>query len=128
MNFFNLPYSLFETEYFPIMLLILTATLLSVVFFSCSFIFSIQKPEPEKLSTYECGFEPYNDSRNKFNVKFYLIAIVFIVFDIETVFLLPWGTTFSKINVLGFWSMLDFIFELNFVYLYIWAVGGIDWD
>lgn len=128
MLFYNYYYSLFKTEYYPVVIFFFIATLLSIIIFSCSFILSIQKPELEKLTTYECGFEPYNDTKNKFNIKFYLIAMIFVIFDIETIFLLPWSLTFSKINFLGFWSMLDFIFELNFIYIYILAVGALDWS
>ncbi len=120
--------SLFKSEYFPVFLIILISLLLSFIIIIFSLLLVVQKPDVEKLSTYECGFEPYNDSRHKFEIKFYLLAIIFIVFDIETAFLLPWGVSLSKLNVLGFWSMIDFIFELNFVYLYIWSVGALDWD
>lgn len=120
--------SLFKNEYFPVLFISLISIVLSCVVIGFSFFFAVQKPDNEKLSTYECGFEPYNDSRHRFDIKFYLLAIIFIVFDIETAFLLPWGISLSKLNTLGFWSMIDFIFELNFVYLYIWSIGALDWD
>jgi NADH-quinone oxidoreductase subunit A len=120
--------SLFRNEYLPVLLIIITALVLSCIILGFSFFFVVQKPDIEKLSTYECGFEPYNDSRHKFDIKFYLLAIIFIVFDIETAFLLPWSVSLSKLNILGFWSMIDFVFELNFVYLYIWSIGALDWD
>ena len=120
--------SLFQNEYFAIISIVLVSFVLSFLIIGFSFFFVIQKPDNEKLSTYECGFEPYNDSRHKFDIKFYLLAIIFIVFDIETAFLLPWSISMSKLNILGFWSMIDFIFELNFVYLYIWSIGALDWD
>lgn len=119
--------SLFNIEYFSVLCLVLIALILSFVIVGFSFFFVIQKPDIEKLSTYECGFEPYNDSRHKFDIKFYLLAMIFIIFDIETAFLLPLSTSLSKLNILGFWSMIDFIFELNFVYLYIWSIGALDW-
>jgi NADH-quinone oxidoreductase subunit A len=127
-NFYYANISLFKNEYFPVLCIVLTAFVLSFVILGFSFFFVVQKPDVEKLSTYECGFEPYNDSRHKFDIKFYLLAIIFIVFDIETAFLLPWSVSLSKLNILGFWSMIDFIFELNFVYLYIWSIGALDWD
>nr|YP_009495429.1 NADH dehydrogenase subunit 3 [Eunotia naegelii]AWQ64076.1 NADH dehydrogenase subunit 3 [Eunotia naegelii] len=127
-NFYYANISLFKNEYFPVLVIVLTAFVLSFVILGFSFFFVVQKPDIEKLSTYECGFEPYNDSRHKFDIKFYLLAIIFIVFDIETAFLLPWSVSLSKLNILGFWSMIDFIFELNFVYLYIWSIGALDWD
>jgi NADH-quinone oxidoreductase subunit A len=127
-DFYYTQNSLFKNEYFPILFIIITSFILSFVIVGFSFFFVVQKPDIEKLSTYECGFEPYNDSRHKFDIKFYLLAIIFIVFDIETAFLLPWSVSLSKLNILGFWSMIDFIFELNFVYLYIWSIGALDWD
>jgi NADH-quinone oxidoreductase subunit A len=127
-TYYYIDNSLFKNEYFPIFFILLISFILSCIIIGLSFFFVMQKPDIEKLSTYECGFEPYNDSRHKFDIKFYLLAIIFIVFDIETAFLLPWSVSLSKLNILGFWSMIDFIFELNFVYLYIWSIGALDWD
>ena len=104
------------------------AIVLSIVIVSLSYLLAIQNPETEKLSTYECGFEPYEDARNIFDVKFYLVAIMFIIFDIETMFLIPWSVSISKLSVLGFWSMIDFIFELGIGFLYIWYLGVLEWD
>ena len=87
-----------------------------------------QNSETEKLSAYECGFEPYEDARNIFDVKFYLVAILFIIFDIETMFLLPWSVSLSQINALGFWSMIDFLVELGVGFVYIWYVGALEWS
>jgi NADH-quinone oxidoreductase subunit A len=114
LNFFlNLNKSLFKFEYFAILIFLIIAILLSLIIVGFSYLLSIQNPESEKLSTYECGFEPYNDSRHKFDVKFYLVAILFIIFDLETMFLLPWSITLSQLNLLGFWSMIDFVIELG---------------
>lgn len=93
-----------------------------------SYLLAVQNPETEKMSAYECGFEPYEDARRKFDVKFYLVAMLFIVFDIETMFLISWSVTVSKLNLLGFWSMIDFIVELGIGFVYVWFVGGLDWD
>jgi len=101
---------------------------LSLIIVGFSYLLSIQNPESEKLSTYECGFEPYEDSRHKFDVKFYLVAILFIIFDIETMFLLPWSVTLSQLNLLGFWSMIDFIIELGVGFVYVWYIGALEWD
>jgi NADH-quinone oxidoreductase subunit A len=120
--------SLFINEYFATFLTICLAFFIALAIIGLSLLFVTQKPDVEKLSTYECGFEPYNDSRHKFDIKFYLLAIIFIVFDIETAFLLPWSLSITKLSTLGFWSMIDFIFELSFVYLYIWSSGALDWD
>ena len=119
--------SLIYVEYFPILVFIIIATLLTLLLLS-SFFFATQKPETEKLSSYECGFEPYEDSRNIFDVKFYLVAILFIVFDIETMYLLPWSVSLSNLSILGFWSMIDFILELSVGLVYIWYIGALDWD
>ena len=126
--FLNHSDSLFIIEFFTTFCYALFALFLSFIIISVFFFTAIQKPESEKLSTYECGFEPYNDSRSKFDIKFYLLAIIFIVFDLETMFLLPWSITLSKLNILGVWAMIDFIFELGFVYFYIWSIGALDWE
>ena len=84
--------------------------------------------DTEKLSTYECGFEPYEDARNIFDVKFYIVAILFILFDIEAMFLLPWSVSISQLSTLGFWSMIDFIIELGVGFVYVWYVGALEWD
>lgn len=126
--FFQLHESLFRSEYSSILLFILVAIVLSVVIVSFSYLLAVQNPESEKLSTYECGFEPYEDARHRFDVKFYLVAILFIVFDIETMFLLPWCISVSQLNLLGFWSMIDFIIELGVGFVYVWYVGALDWS
>jgi NADH-quinone oxidoreductase subunit A len=126
--FLNLNESLFKFEYLAILIFLIVAILLSLIIVGFSYLLSIQNPESEKLSTYECGFEPYDDSRHKFDVKFYLVAILFIIFDIETMFLLPWSVTLSQLNLLGFWSMIDFIIELGVGFVYVWYIGALEWD
>jgi NADH-quinone oxidoreductase subunit A len=98
----NINESLYKFEYLAILIFLIFAVVLSLIIVGLSYLLSIQNPESEKLSTYECGFEPYEDSRHKFDVKFYLVAILFIIFDIETMFLLPWSVTLSQLNLLGF--------------------------
>ena len=115
------------SDCFPILLFLLVAFFLTLILLA-SFFVAIQKPETEKLSSYECGFEPYEDARNTFDIKFYLVAILFIVFDIETMYLFPWSISLSNINVLGYWSMVDFIIELSVGLIYVWYIGGLDWD
>lgn len=126
--FLNINESLFKNEYLTILIYLVIAVLLSIIIAGLSYILAIQNPETEKLSTYECGFEPYEDARHIFDVKFYLVAILFIVFDIETMFLLPWVVSLSQLNVLGFWSMIDFIIELGVGFVYVWYVGALDWN
>jgi len=125
--FLNINESLVNFEYLAILIFLIIAFLLSLVIVSFSYLLTIQNPESEKLSTYECGFEPYEDSRHKFDVKFYLVAILFIVFDIETMFLLPWSVSVSQLNLLGFWSMIDFIIELGVGFIYVWYIGALEW-
>ena len=125
---FNYNNSFLYSELVPIFIFLIIAIVLSVVIVSLSYLLAIQNPETEKLSTYECGFEPYEDARNIFDVKFYLVAILFIIFDIETMFLIPWSISVSKLSVLGFWSMIDFIFELGVGFFYVWYLGALEWD
>lgn len=124
----NKNYSLIHAEYYPILLLAIFSILLAFLLVFLSYLLSVQNPETEKLSSYECGFEPYEDARNKFDVKFYIVGILFIIFDIEAVFLFPWSVSIGKIDLIGFWSMIDFIFELTIGYAYIWIMGVLDWE
>ena len=127
-NFLNLNNSLFYSEFLPILIFLTVAVILALIIVSLSYLLAIQNPETEKLSAYECGFEPYEDARNIFDVKFYIVAILFIIFDIETMFLLPWSVSLSQLNILGFWSMVDFIIELGVGFIYIWYIGALEWD
>ena len=119
--------SVFKEEYFTIFIFFLVAIILALVIAILSYTLTTQKPELEKLSTYECGFEPYEDTRHRFDVKFCLVAILFILFDIEVVFLLPWTITLSQLNLLGFWSMIDFLLELGIGFIYVWKMYALDW-
>ena len=128
----TLQYSFYDSsriylDYFTVLLFLFVAFFLTLILLA-SFFFAIQKPETEKLTSYECGFEPYEDARNSFDVRFYLVAILFIVFDIETMYLFPWSISLSNINILGYWSMVDFIIELSVGLVYVWYIGGLDWD
>jgi NADH-quinone oxidoreductase subunit A len=100
--FFHFNNSLFYNEYTVILVFSFVAILLSVIIVLFSYVLAVQKPETEKLSTYECGFEPYEDARHTFDVQFYLIAILFIVFDIETMFLIPWTNVLAQLDLVGF--------------------------
>ena len=123
---FHLNESLFYNEYAVIVIFLFIAIVLSIIIVFFSYLLAIQKPETEKLSTYECGFEPYEDARHTFDVKFYLVAILFIVFDIETMFLIPWTNVLAQLDLVGFWAMLDFIFELGIGYIYIYCIGALN--
>ena len=118
----------FLKNYLPIIIFLIIALGLSVAFVFLNFIFSPQKPDPEKLSAYECGFEPFNDSRMEFDVRFYLVAILFIIFDLEIAFLFPWAISLGKIGLFGFISMMIFLFILTIGFIYEWKKGALDWE
>ena len=118
----------FLKDYFPIALFLLIALIMSFGFIVINFIFSPKKPDPEKLSAYECGFEPFNDSRMEFDVRFYLVAILFIIFDLEIAFLFPWAISLGEIGFLGFISMMIFLAILTVGFIYEWKKGALDWE
>jgi NADH-quinone oxidoreductase subunit A len=120
--------SLIKKEYAVILIYLLLAIVLTVLIIGASYFLAKQNPDSEKLSAYECGFEPYEDARHTFDVKFCVIAILFIIFDIEIMFLMPWCISISKLDLLGFWSMIDFLFELGVGFFYVWYVKALDWD
>ena len=127
-SFYNFNQSLLYFEFLPILVFLGIAIVLALIIVTLSYVLSVQNPDTEKLSTYECGFEPYEDARNIFDVKFYIVAILFILFDIEAMFLLPWSVSISQLSTLGFWSMIDFIIELGVGFVYVWYVGALEWD
>ena len=118
----------FLNEYFSIVLFLIIAIVLSCGFIFLNFVFSTKKPDPEKLSPYECGFEPFNDSRMEFDIRFYLVAILFIIFDLEIAFLFPWAITLGKIGLFGFISMMIFLSILTIGFIYEWKKGALDWE
>ena len=118
----------FLKDYLPIIIFLIIELGLSVAFVFLNFIFSPNKPDPEKLSAYECGFEPFNDSRMEFDVRFYLVAILFIIFDLEIAFLFPWAISLGKIGFFGFVSMMIFLFILTVGFIYEWKKGALDWE
>ena len=120
--------SALKEEYLGIFIYLCFAIFLAVLIVMLSYFLVTQSPETEKLSTYECGFEPYGDTRNQFNIRFYIIAILFILFDIEIIFMLPWCVSISQLNLLGFWSMVEFLTELGIGFIYAWCVGAIEWS
>ena len=115
-------------EYLGIFIYLCFAVFLSLIIVILSYFLVTQSPETEKLSTYECGFEAYGDTRAQLNVRFYIIAILFILFDIEIIFLAPLCTSISQLNLLGFWSMIEFLVELGIGFIYAWCVGAIEWS
>jgi NADH-quinone oxidoreductase subunit A len=119
--------SLIKKEYLMLLIFLIIAILLTAVIIGASYFLVRQNPDPEKLSAYECGFEPYEDSRHTFDVRFCVIAILFLIFDIEIMFLIPWCVSLSKLDLLSFWSMIDFLFELGVGFFYVWYVKALDW-
>ena len=115
-------------EYLTIILFLIVALILSCAFVAVNFILSPKNPDPEKLSAYECGFEPFEDSRMEFDVRFYLVAILFIIFDLEIAFLFPWAISLGNIGLLGFSSMMIFLFILTIGFIYEWKKGALDWE
>ena len=118
----------FLKDYLSIIIFLVIALGLSVSFIVLNFIFSPKNPDPEKLSTYECGFSAFDDSRMEFDVRFYLVAILFIIFDLEIAFLFPWAVSLGSIGELGFWSMMFFLFVLTIGFIYEWKKGALDWE
>ena len=115
-------------DYASILIFLFIALSLSFGFIVLNFIFSPKNPDSEKLSAYECGFEAFSDSRMEFDVRFYLVAILFIIFDLEIAFLFPWAISLGNIGALGFWSMMIFLFVLTIGFIYEWKKGALDWD
>jgi NADH-quinone oxidoreductase subunit A len=115
-------------EYLPILVFIGVAVALATVIVLLSFFAARQNPDAEKLSPYECGFEPFSDARSKFDVRFYLVSILFIIFDLEVAFLFPWAVTLGKIGMLGFWSMIVFLAVLTVGFVYEWKKGALEWE
>jgi NADH-quinone oxidoreductase subunit A len=124
---FFLDNSLIKKEYLILLIFLIFAIVLTIIIVGASYFLVKQNPEVEKLSAYECGFEPYEDSRHTFEVRFCVIAILFIIFDIEMMFLIPWCVSIAKLDLLGFWSMIDFLIELGIGFFYVWYVKALDW-
>ena len=118
----------FLKDYLSIIFFLVIALGLSLSFIVLNFIFSPKKPDPEKLSAYECGFEAFDDSRMEFDVRFYLVAILFIIFDLEIAFLFPWAVSLGNIGLMGFLSMMIFLFILSVGFVYEWKKGALDWE
>ena len=115
-------------EYLPILMFLGVAAGLAVAAVAASWILARQRPDTEKTSAYECGFEPFDDARGRFDVRFYLVAILFIVFDLEIAFLFPWAITLSDTGVFGFWSMMVFLSLLTVGFVYEWRKGALEWE
>ncbi len=115
-------------QYLPIAIFIAIAGVIALALMAAPFILAYKQPDKEKLSPYECGFEPFDDARMKFDVRFYLVAMLFIIFDLEAVFLFPWALTFNEVGDLGYWAMMIFLAELTIGLIYAWKKGALEWD
>ena len=115
-------------SYLPVLVFMGVALLIGLALLIAPFIIAYQAPDDRKLSAYECGFEAFSDARMKFDVRFYLVAILFIIFDLEVAFLFPWAVTFGSLGWFGFWSMMLFLGVLTIGFIYEWKKGALDWD
>lgn len=115
-------------SYWPILVFLVIAFGLSCLMVVAAWLLAKQKPDSEKLSAYECGFEAFNDARRRFDVRYYLIAILFIIFDLEVAFLFPWAVSLGTIGTFGFWSMMVFLGILTVGFIYEWKKGALEWE
>lgn len=115
-------------SYFPILIFMGIAVVLASVMVVVPLLIAPKRPDSEKLSAYECGFEPFSDARGQFDVRFYLVAILFIIFDLEVAFLFPWAVVLKEIGMFGFWSMMVFLGVLTIGFIYEWKKGALDWE
>ena len=118
----------FLSDYLSIIIFLFISLLLSIGFVVINYIASPSNPDPEKLSAYECGFEAFDNARIEFDVRFYLVAILFIIFDLEIAFLFPWAISLGNIGLLGFYSMMTFLFILTIGFIYEWKKGALEWE
>ena len=115
-------------EYLPILVFLAIAIGLGIVLILAAVIVAIRNPDPEKVSAYECGFNAFDDARMKFDVRFYLVSILFIIFDLEIAFLFPWAVAFQDISMTAFWSMMVFLGVLTIGFVYEWKKGALEWE
>ena len=115
-------------DYLPLVIFIGVATVIGLALLIAPFIVAYQNPDAEKLSAYECGFNAFDDARMKFDIRYYLVAILFIIFDLEVAFLFPWAVAFGQLGVYGFWSMMLFLAVLTIGFIYEWRKGALEWD
>jgi len=115
-------------DYLPLVIFIGVALVIGLALLVAPFLVAFKQPDPEKLSAYECGFNAFDDARMKFDVRYYLVAILFIIFDLEVSFLFPWAVAFSKLGFYGFWSMMIFLGVLTIGFIYEWKKGALEWD
>ena len=115
-------------EYLPILIFLGVAVGFGLILLLSALVVAVRRPDPEKVSAYECGFNAFDDARMKFDVRFYLVAILFIIFDLEVAFLFPWAVAFGEISMTAFWSMMVFLFVLTVGFAYEWKKGAMEWE
>ena len=115
-------------DYLPLVIFLGVSSVIVLALMVAPFLVAVRNPDPEKVSAYECGFEAFDDARMKFDVRFYLVAILFIIFDLEIAFLFPWAASFKGIGAFGFWSMIVFLGVLTIGFIYEWRKGALEWD
>ena len=115
-------------DYLPVVIFIGVASVIGLALLISPFLLAYQNPDPEKLSAYECGFNAFDDARMKFDVRFYLVSILFIIFDLEVAFLFPWAVAFKEVGGVGFWAMMIFLGLLTIGFIYEWRKGALEWD
>ena len=115
-------------EYLPILVFLAVGIGLGLVFIVAALVIAVRNPDPEKVSAYECGFNAFDDARMKFDVRFYLVSILFIIFDLEIAMLFPWAVAFKDISMFGFWSMMVFLAVLTIGFAYEWKKGALEWQ
>ena len=115
-------------QYLPLAIFMAVAAVISGALLLAPFLVAYKAPDAEKLSAYECGFNAFDDARMKFDVRFYLVSLLFIIFDLEAAFLFPWAVAFRSAGAFGFWSMMTFLAELTVGFVYLWKKGALEWD
>ncbi|WP_158968367.1 NADH-quinone oxidoreductase subunit A [Chachezhania sediminis] len=115
-------------EYLPILVFLAVAVVIAIALAASAILIAVRNPDPEKVSAYECGFNAFDDARMKFDIRFYLVSILFIIFDLEIAFLFPWATAFKDISMVGFWSMMIFLGVLTIGFAYEWKKGALEWE
>ena len=116
------------SDYLPLVIFIGIATVIGLALLVAPFLLAYKSPDPEKLSAYECGFNAFDDARMKFDVRFYLVSLLFIIFDLEVAFLFPWAVAFTEAGAFGFWAMMMFLGVLTIGFVYEWKKGALEWD
>ena len=115
-------------DYLPLAVFIVVALVIGLALMLAPFLVAVRNPDPEKVSAYECGFNAFDDARMKFDIRFYLVSILFIIFDLEVAFLFPWAVAFKDVGAFGFWSMMVFLGILTIGFIYEWRKGALEWD